>query len=205
MRAGDAQLLQAVAGALGKLGIPSSLGTFEPGKYLNKLDEVAPFLKTGGKLLGKAVPFADIGFGLHQAFTADNAYTNGTDEGKVRIFNVLLSVNTGVCDRQTKKFNELAADLGPNIVIVTVSADLPPTLDKWCAAAGADRLVMASDYHDHSFAKGFGIWVADASVPARAVIVVDKNGRIAHMEVTPEYGMEPNYDAAVAAAKAAAA
>lgn len=64
----------AAESALGKLGIPSSLGTFEPGKYLNKLDEVAPFLKTGGKLLGKAVPFADIGFGLHQAFTADNAY-----------------------------------------------------------------------------------------------------------------------------------
>ncbi|APX31546.1 hypothetical protein BH708_01055 [Brachybacterium sp. P6-10-X1] len=64
----------AAESALDKLNIPSSFGNFEPGKYLNKLDEVAPFLKTGGKLLGKAVPFVDIGFGLHQAFTADNAY-----------------------------------------------------------------------------------------------------------------------------------
>src|SRR5262245_40968799 len=90
-------------------------------------------------------------FTLRRNFTADNAYTNGTDEGKVRIFNVLLSVNTGVCDRQTKKFNELAGSLGPNVVIVTVSADLPPTMNSWCAAAGVDKLVMASDYHDHSF------------------------------------------------------
>ena len=84
----------------------------------------------------------------------------------MRIFNVLLSVNTGVCDRQTRKFNELAGSLGPDIVIVTVSGDLPPTMNTWCAAAGVDRLVMASDYYDHSFSKGFGIWVADAGVPA---------------------------------------
>lgn len=144
-------------------------------------------------------------FTLRRGFTAENAYTNGTDEGKVRIFNVLLSVNTGVCDRQTKKFNELAAGLGPDIVIVTVSNDLPPTMATWCAAAGADRLVMASDYFDQSFSKGFGIWVAEAGVPARAVIVVDRTGRIAHMQVTPEFGIEPDYDAAITAARAAAA
>lgn len=65
---------KAAENLLGKLGLPSSIGKFEPATWLNKLDDVAPFLKTGGKLLGKALPFVDIGFGLHQAFTADNAY-----------------------------------------------------------------------------------------------------------------------------------
>ncbi|MFC7376821.1 MULTISPECIES: hypothetical protein [unclassified Brachybacterium] len=65
---------KAAENVLGKLGLPSSIGNFEPGKYLNKLDDVAPFLKTGGRMLGKALPFVDIGVGIHQAFTADNTY-----------------------------------------------------------------------------------------------------------------------------------
>jgi thiol peroxidase len=155
---------------------------------------------TGNEIkVGDKIP----AFTLRKGFTPDSSYTQGSDEGKVRIFNVLLSVNTGVCDRQTRKFNDIAASLGEDVVVITVSIDLPPTMATWCAAAGVDKLVMASDYYDRSFSQGFGIWVKEAGVPARAVIVVDKNGRVAHMQVADEFGKEPDYETAVEAARTA--
>lgn len=121
--------------------------------------------------------------------------------GKPLILSVVPSIDTGVCSAQTRRFNEAAAALGDSLSIVTVSADLPFAQARWCGAEGIDKVVMASDYKDLSFGDAYGTHIKELRWESRAVFVVDKDGTVRYVEYVPVGGQEPNYDAALSAAK----
>jgi thiol peroxidase len=122
----------------------------------------------------------------------------------VRIFSVVPSLDTPVCDMQTKRFNDESGKLG-DVTIYTVSMDLPFAQKRWCGAFGVDHVKMLSDHKDASFGAAFGTLIKELRILSRAIFVVDKNNVIRHAEYVKEVGEHPNYDAAVAAAKAAQA
>lgn len=121
--------------------------------------------------------------------------------GKIKLISVVPSIDTGVCDAQTRRFNEEAAGLGDNVVVLTVSADLPFAQGRWCAAAGVDRVVMLSDYKDNSFGQAYGVLIKEFALDMRAIFVVDSEDKIAYVEVLEEMTEHPNYEAAIAAVK----
>jgi thiol peroxidase len=122
-------------------------------------------------------------------------------EGKVKIFNVIISVDTPVCDVQTKRFNEEAADLGDDVEILTLSMDLPFALSRYCAAEGIDKVKTASDYKDASFGEAYGVLIKEHRLLARSLFVVDKDDVVRYVEYVPEVATEPNYELAIAAVK----
>lgn len=124
--------------------------------------------------------------------------------GKVRLISVIPSIDTSVCDMQTRRFNEAAAELGENVVVLTVSADLPYAQRRWCGAAGIDRVELLSDYFDMNFANAYGTHIKDMRLEQRSVFVVDGDGRVAYAEYVPVFGDHPDYEAALAAAREAA-
>ncbi len=124
-------------------------------------------------------------------------------KGKVVILSVVPSLDTPVCDLQTKRFNEEAGKLGDKAVVLTLSMDLPMAAKRWCAAAGATNVVTLSDFKDHSAGVALGLRIKELGLLARAVYVVDKAGLVKHAELVKEVTQHPNYDAALAAAKAA--
>ena len=124
-------------------------------------------------------------------------------EGKVKVFNVIVSVDTPVCDVQTRKFNEEAAKLGNDVEIVTVSMDLPFALKRYCAAEGIDKVRTLSDYKDASFGENYGVLIKENRLLARSIFVVDKDDKVKYVEIVPEIASEPNYEAAISAVKAA--
>ena len=126
----------------------------------------------------------------------------GTGSG-VRIFSVVPSLDTPVCDAQTKKFNEEAGKL-PDVKIFTFSMDLPFAQSRWCGAFGIDHVKMVSDHRDGSFGEAYGTLIKDLRILSRAIFVVDKNNVIRYVEYVKEVGDPPNYEAALAAARAAA-
>jgi thiol peroxidase len=138
------------------------------------------------------------------AFTATatdmSAKTLADYNDKAIILAVVPSLDTPVCDAQTKRFNEEAGKLG-NVAVVTISMDLPMAQKRWCGANNATHVVTLSDFKDHSFAKAFGLRIKELGLLARAIYVIDKNGVIQYEELVPEVAQEPNYDAALAAAK----
>ena len=120
----------------------------------------------------------------------------------VRILSVVPSLDTPVCDLQTKRFNEEAAKL-PGVDILTVSMDLPFAQKRWCGAFGVDRIKMLSDHRSGSFGEAYGTLIKDLRIESRAIFVLDKDNLIRHVEYVKEVADHPNYDAALAAAKAA--
>jgi thiol peroxidase len=127
-------------------------------------------------------------------------------KGKVLILSSVPSLDTPVCDTETRRFNEEAAKLD-GVEIWTISMDLPFAQKRWCGAAGITRVKTLSDFRDKEFGRSYGVLVKDgplAGVDARAVFVVGKDGKVAHVEYVKEVTTEPNYDAALTAAKKAA-
>lgn len=125
-------------------------------------------------------------------------------EGKIRLFSVVPSLDTGVCDAQTRRFNEEAGSLGDNVAIYTVSVDLPFAQKRWCGAAGIDAVQTVSDHRDLSFGEAYGVYIKELRLLARAVFVVDATGKVTYVEYVPEATDHPNYEAAIAAVKALA-
>lgn len=122
-------------------------------------------------------------------------------EGKVRLIASVPSLDTGVCDAETRRFNEEAASLGDNVVVYTVSVDLPFAQKRWCGAAGIDRVITVSDHKDLSFGKAYGVAIEELRLLARAVFVIDAEGIVRYVEYVPESTNHPNYEAAIAAVK----
>ena len=125
-------------------------------------------------------------------------------EGKIRLFSVVPSLDTGVCDAQTRRFNEAAAELGDNVVIYTVSMDLPFAQKRWCGAAGIESVQTVSDHREGSFGQAYGVLIESLRLLTRAVFVVDAEGTVTYVEYVPEATNHPNYDAAIEAVKALA-
>lgn len=119
--------------------------------------------------------------------------------GKTLIISTVPSLDTPVCDLQTKRFNEEAKKLGDDIVILTVSMDLPFAQSRWCGAAGAEHVKTASDYKGADFAKASGLLIKELHLLARSVIITDKTGKITYIQIVPEVTSEPDYDAVLEA------
>lgn len=114
-------------------------------------------------------------------------------QGKVRIIGSQPSLSTGVCDRETRRFNESAADLGSDIRILFVSMDLPWTLRNWCAATGVEKVVTLSDHRRMEFGEKYGVLLKEPCVFRRAVFVVDKVDKVVYAAYMPVLGDEPDY------------
>ena len=122
-------------------------------------------------------------------------------KGKVCIVSTVPSLDTPVCDMETRRFNQEAADLGPDVAILTISTDLPFAQKRWCGAAGVDKVVTLSDHRDATFGEAYGVLIKELRLLARAVFVVDKEGIIRYYQLVPEIADEPNYDAVIGAVK----
>ncbi|MGH9480661.1 MAG: thiol peroxidase [Terriglobales bacterium] len=133
--------------------------------------------------------------GLKPVSAADTA-------GKVRIFSVVPSLDTPVCDLQTRRFNEEAGKLGGQVRVLTVSMDLPFAQKRWCGAASAANLETLSDFNDGSFGLAMGTLIKELRLESRAIFVVDAQGTIRHVEYVPEIAQHPQYEPALAAARA---
>lgn len=121
--------------------------------------------------------------------------------GKVSVIASVPSLDTAVCSTETHRFNSEAAALGEDVVILTVSMDLPFAQKRWCGAEGVDRVVTLSDHRDASFGLAYGVLIKEVRLLARAVFVVGRDGVVRYVELVPELGREPDYEAALAAVR----
>jgi thiol peroxidase len=117
--------------------------------------------------------------------------------GKTCIISSVPSLDTPVCDMETRKFNEEAGRLGPDVAILTVSMDLPFAQKRWCAAAGVDKVQTLSDHRDASFGTSYGVLIKELRLLARAVFLVDRKGIIQYIQLVKEVTKEPDYEAAL--------
>ena len=121
--------------------------------------------------------------------------------GKVRIISAVLSLETETCDRETRRFNQEAAALGKDIVILVISNDLPFTQNRWCGASGVDQVTVLSDHMSTDFGLKYGVLIKERRILRRAVFVVGKDNRLVYVAYMPKLGDEPDYAAVLAAAK----
>jgi thiol peroxidase len=156
------------------------------------LTAVGPVLQPGD--VAPEVELNDKGF-------AGTAKLLESTAGKLRLINVIPSIGTGICDAQTRRFNQEAANLGEGVVIVTVSADLPFHLAEWCAAKGVDRVQTMSDHRAMAFGDAYGTHIKELRIEQRAVFVVDADGMVRYAEYVPEIAQHPDYESALAAVR----
>jgi len=122
-------------------------------------------------------------------------------KGKVCIICSVPSLDTSVCDIETRRFNKEAGQLGPDVVVLTISMDLPFAQKRWCGAAGIKNVQTLSDHREAAFGAAYGVLIKELRLLARAVFVIDKNGVVHYIEIVNELTNEPNYEAALKAAK----
>ena len=125
----------------------------------------------------------------------------GDTAGKIRLISVVPSLDTGVCDAQSRRWNQEASTLDENVVVITVSADLPMAQKRWCGAAGVERMKVLSDYLEMGFGQAYGTWIKDLRLDQRSVFIVDADDTVRYVEYVPVFGQHPDYDAALAALK----
>ncbi len=160
----------------------------------NPITLIGPELKAGQK----APAFTATGKGLAPV-------TLEQFKGKVTIIAAVPSLDTPVCDAETRRFNEEAAKLPGDVQILSMSMDLPFAQARWCGAAGVDKVTPISDYKTREFGEKYGVLIKEMGLHARAVFVVDKSGNLSYVEYVKEVAEHPNYAAALDAAKKAAA
>ncbi len=121
--------------------------------------------------------------------------------GKVCIICSVPSLDTSVCDTETRRFNEEAQDIGDDVVVLTISMDLPFAQRRWCGAAGVENVQTLSDHREASFGTSFGVLIKELRLLARAVFVVDKEGVIRYIQIVKEVSNEPDYEAILKAVR----
>ena len=126
-------------------------------------------------------------------------------KGKPTILSVVPSLDTPVCQTQTKKFNDQIASLGDRINAVTISLDLPFSMNRFCGAESIKNMRVGSDYQDRNFGKNWGMLIEELKLLARGTFVLDASGKVVHAETVKEVASEPNYDSALSALKSVAA
>jgi thiol peroxidase len=150
---------------------------------------VGPELKVGDK----APDFETVGKDLQPVGLADT-------KGSVRVFSVVPSLDTPVCDAQTRRFNEEAAQLS-DVQIYTISMDLPFAQGRWCAASDVDNLTMLSDHRGAQFGTHYGTLIKELRLNCRAIFVIDEEDILRHVEYVKEVADYPNYEAALEAVR----
>ena len=169
---------------------------------MEKRTGVVTFAGNPVALLGKEVKVGDkspaltlLDNGLGEKTLVDYA-------GKVKVISVVPSLDTGVCDAQTRWFNQNVSKLGENVVVLTVSVDLPFAQKRWCGAAGIDQVETLSDHRDLSFGENYGFVLEGLRLLSRGIVVIDKDDVVRYVEYVPEVTSAVNFDAAEAATKA---
>ena len=147
-----------------------------------------PELKVGDKAPGFTLTANDL-----------SSVTLNDSRGKIRLLSVVPSLDTPVCDAQTRRFNEEAAKLPSSVEILTISADLPFAQKRWCGAANISRLKTLSDHKDANFGAAYGTLIKELRILSRAIFIVDASDKIRYVEYVPEVATHPNYDAALKA------
>ncbi len=122
-------------------------------------------------------------------------------EGKVKVISVVPSLDTGVCALQTTKFNEEAAKLKSDVIVVTISVDLPFAQGRFCGAKGIENLVVVSDHKDLDFGDKYGFIIEEFRLLSRGIIVIDRSNTVKYVEYVSEVTNEPDYDKALEAVK----
>ena len=122
-------------------------------------------------------------------------------EGKIKVISVVPSLDTGVCDAQTRWFNQDATKLSDDVVVLTVSMDLPFAQARWCGAAGVENVITLSDHKDASFGQNYGFLIEELRLLARGVVVIDKNDKVTYVEMVPEVTNSVNFDGVIEAVK----
>jgi len=120
-------------------------------------------------------------------------------QGKIKLISVVPSLDTGVCDAQTRKFNEMATDFSPEIEVLTISMDLPFAQKRWCGAAGIERVETLSDHRFASFGENYGVLIQELRLLNRSIFIIDKSDMIQYVEIVGENHNHPNYEAALTA------
>ena len=153
-----------------------------------------PLTLIGPKIeIGEAAPdFTAVGNDLSEVKLSDFG-------GKTVVLSAVPSLDTPVCDRQTRRFNEEAGRLGQDVVVLTISMDLPFAQARWCGAAGVEHVKTLSDHRGSAFGRAYGVLIKELRLLARSIFVVDASGRIRYVEIVPEMTNEPDYDKALAA------
>lgn len=136
--------------------------------------------------------------------SALKAVTLAGTGNQIRIISVVPSLDTPICDAQTRRFNEEALKM-PHVDIYTVSMDLPFAQKRWCLAFAVDRVRMLSDHREAAFGAAYGTLIKELRIESRAIFVIDKDNIIRYVEYVPEVASHPNYAAALAAARQAMA
>ncbi len=114
--------------------------------------------------------------------------------GKILVIASVPSLDTPVCDLETRRFNDEAANLGPDIQMLTISTDLPFAQKRWCGAAGVKNLRTLSDHREAAFGQAYGVLIKELRLLARAVFVVDREGTVQYVQLVKEVSNEPNYE-----------
>ena len=146
------------------------------------------------KVGDKAPDFALVGLDLKAKRLADF-------DGKIIVLSAVPSIDTGICDAETRRFNELAPSMGDDVVVLTVSVDLPFAQKRWCGAAGIENVTMLSDHFDVKFGDSYGVHVKDLRILARCIFIIDQDGVVRYVQLVPEIGQEPDYDEVMEALK----
>jgi thiol peroxidase len=155
-------------------------------------------------LLGPGIKAGDKAPDFRVVDTAMTPVTLSDFRGKIKIISAVPSLDTPVCDMETRRFNQEAASLPGNVVVLTVSMDLPFAQKRWCAAAGIDKIKTLSDYQDRSFAAAYGVLVKELKLLSRSIFVVDGNDTVRYVQHVPEITREPDYGAVLEAVKSLA-
>ena len=148
--------------------------------------------------IGQQAPAAA---GRINGFSTETFDVINDTQGKIRVLNFIPSLNTGLCDTQTRRFNEELLK-NDNVAVVTISVDLPWIQENWCGAAGLDDAIMVSDYYDMAIANAYGTHIEAVRLEQRAVIIVDAEGVVRYTEYCPEVAVLPDFDAALSAVAA---
>ncbi|HTL46517.1 MAG TPA: thiol peroxidase [Verrucomicrobiae bacterium] len=159
----------------------------------NPMTLVGPQLKVGDK----APDFKVVANDLTEA-------TLASTKGKTRLISVVPSLDTPVCDLQTKRFNEEASKLPANVAVLTISMDLPFAQKRWCGASSATKVQTLSDWRGASFGTAYGALIKELHLLTRAVFIVGADDKIQYVEYVPEVTQHPNYDAALNSLKSGA-
>lgn len=117
-------------------------------------------------------------------------------EGKIKVLSIVPSLDTGICDAQTRKFNAELNDR-EDVVVITISMDLPFAQARWCGNAGLESAITLSAHKDENFAKDYGVLIQELRLLARAVMILDENNKVTYVEYVPEVGSHPDYEAAL--------
>lgn len=156
----------------------------------NPFTLIGPALKVGDK----APEFEVVDNGL-------TPVTLASSSGKIRIISSVPSIDTPVCDTETRRFNQEAAGLPGDVQVLTISLDLPFAQKRWCGAAGIDKVTTLSDYRNRSFGQNYGVLIKELLLLTRAIFIVDAADTIQYIQIVPEVTSEPDYVEVIAALK----